>query len=335
MRALRIAYLVAGLGLLAAVLYGVDLAAAGEWLAGMGVAGVAAVIAVYALVFTCDSAAWWFILAREKLEGAWLGRLWLVRLVGEAFNAIIPAASLGGEPVKALLLKKRHGVGYGEAAASLVMAKTITLIALILFSAIGLTLMLGSNSYADTYGAVAGAGLAALAAGVLGFFAVQRWAVTSRLAARYAARHPGGRIETALGHMRSIDERFAGFYHRRPGRFAAALALALASWMFGALELYVILDFLGRPITPAEAWITESVLQLVRAGSFFIPANLGASEVGFVVLVGALTGQPPLGLAAALMRRARELLWIVAGLALGWRLSFTPAGVAALSDPDA
>ena len=63
-------------------------------------------------------------------------------------------------------------------------------------------------------------------------------------------------------------------------------------------------------------------------------ANLGASEVGFVVLVGALTGQPALGLAAALMRRARELLWIVAGVALGWRLSFTPAVVAAeLAEP--
>ncbi len=336
MRLLRIAYLIVGLGLLAAVLYGVDLAAAGEWLGRMGVAGVVAVITVYGLVFTCDSAAWWFILAGAKLEGVWLGRLWTVRLVGEAFNAITPAASLGGEPVKALLLKKRHGVGYGEGAASLVMAKTITLIALILFSAMGLTLMLGSNSYADTYGAVAGAGLVALAAGVLGFFAVQRWAVASRLAARFAVKHRGGRIEAALGHLRSIDDRFADFYHRRPGRFAGALALALSSWLFGALELYVILDFLGRPITPAEAWITESVLQLVRAGSFFIPANLGASEVGFVVLVGALTGQPPLGLAAALMRRARELLWIVAGLALGWRLSFTPAVVAAeLSEPEA
>ena len=328
MRALRIAYLVAGLGLLAAVLYGVDLAAAGAWLARMGVLGVVSVVAVYGLVFTCDAAAWWLILSGGKLEVAWLGRLWLVRLVGEAFNAIIPAASLGGEPVKALLLKKRHGVGYGEATASLVMAKTTTLIALIVFSALGLSLLLGSSSLADAYGAVAGAGLAALAAGVLGFFAVQRWGVASRLAARLAARYPGGRLETALGHLLSIDDRFAGFYRRRPGRFAAALALALAGWVFGALELYVILDFLGRPITPAEALITESVLQLVRAGSFFIPANLGASEVGFVVLIGALTGQPPLGLAAALMRRARELLWIVAGVALGWRLSFTPAAVA-------
>ena len=329
MRALRIVYLVAGLGLLAAVLIGVDLAAAGGWLGRMGFAGVASVIAVYALIFTCDSASWWLILAGARLEGGWLGRLWVVRLIGEAFNAIIPAASLGGEPVKALLLKRRYGVGYGEAAASLVMAKTINLIGLIVFSAGGLIVMLGDGAYATEYAEVAGAGLAALAAGVLGFFAVQRWGVASRLAARLAARRPGGRIETALGHLQSIDQRFVDFYHRRPGRFAAALGLVLSSWMLGALELYVILDFLGRPITPAEAWITESVLQLVRAGSFFIPASLGVSEVGFVVLVGALTGQPPLGLAAALMRRARELLWIVAGVALGWRLSFTPAVVTA------
>ncbi len=334
MRTLRIVYLVAGLGLLAAVLFAVDLAAAGGWLGRMGALGVASVFAVYALIFTCDSASWWLILAGEQLKGVWLGRLWMVRLVGEAFNAIIPAASLGGEPVKALLLKSRHGVGYGEAAASLVMAKTTNLIGLIVFSAGGLVLMLGMDTYATAYGAVAGAGLAALAAGVLGFFAVQRWGVASRLAARLAARRRGGRLERTLGHLRNIDERFVRFYHRRPGRFAGALGLALSSWMLGALELYVILDFLGRPITPAEAWITESVLQLVRAGSFFIPASLGASEVGFVVLVGALTGQPPLGLAAALMRRARELLWIVAGVALGWRLSFTPAAAAAeLAEP--
>ena len=109
----------------------------------MGFAGVASVIAVYALIFTCDSASWWLILAGARLEGGWLGRLWLVRLIGEAFNAIIPAASLGGKPVKALLLKSRYGVGYGEAAASLVMAKTTNLIGLIIFSAGGL-IVIGS-----------------------------------------------------------------------------------------------------------------------------------------------------------------------------------------------
>ena len=99
--------------------------------------------------------------------------------------------------------------------------------------------------------------------------------------------------------------------------------------MLGAVELYVILGFLGRPITFGEAWLIESVLQLLRAGRFFIPANLGASEVRFVVMVGALTGQPSLGLAAAVVRRSREVLWISLGLLLGWRLSFTPAAAAA------
>ena len=334
MRILRIVYLFAGLGLLAVILYEVDLSAAGAWLGRMGPLGVASVLAIYMLAFTCDSAAWWLTLAGPRLERLWLGRLWMARLVGEAFNAIIPAASLGGEPVKVLLLKKRHGVGYGEGAASLVMAKTVTLIGLIIYASVGLTLMMDRDIFGETYRIVAGVGVMVLAAGVLGFFAVQRWGVASRLAARLAAKRPGGRLETALGHLRELDDRFAAFYRHRPGRFAGALGFVLSSWLLGAVELYVILDFLGHPITFTEAWITESVLQLVRAGSFFIPANLGASEAGFVVLVGALTGQPPLGLAAALVRRARELLWIVAGVALGWRLSFSPSVVAAeLAEP--
>ena len=328
-RLLRIVYLLAGLGLLAIVVAGVDLDAVGQWLVRLGLLGIAGVVAVYAAAFLCDAASWWLILSSARLEAVWLGRLWQVRLVGEAFNAIVPAASLGGEPVKALLLKKRHGVDYREGVASLVMAKTTILLALIGFAAIGLVLMLRAEALADAYGAVAGAGLAALALGVVGFFAVQRWRIASRFGAWLARRGIGRRLESALTHLQTIDDRFVEVYRHRPGRFAGALGLAFGAWALGAVELYVILGFLGRPISLAEAWIIESVLQLVRAGSFFIPANLGASEIGFVVMVGALTGQPPLGLAAALVRRCREVLWISLGLLLGWRLSFTPAATAA------
>lgn len=318
--------------MLGVVVYGVDMAALGQWLGRMGGAGMALVFVLYAVVFICDSASWWLIMAGRRLKMIWLGRLWMVRLVGEAFNAILPAANLGGEPIKAMILKRRYGIRFGEVAASLVMAKTVNLFGLVLFSICGLGFMLGADSYASQYTAAAGAGLAALAVGATGFFAVQRWGVASRLAARLAARHPGGRIEKALEHLQSVDGRFADFYHRRPGRFVGALGLSLSSWLLGAVELYVILYFLGRTITPAEALITESVLQLVRAGSFFIPSSLGASEAGFVVLVGAMTGQPSLGLAAALVRRVREVVWIAAGVALGWRLSFTLAVAATAPD---
>ena len=51
-------------------------------------------------------------------ELRWVYRLWKVRMVGEALNFVLPAASMGGEPVKVVLLKSSHGIGYHEGASS-------------------------------------------------------------------------------------------------------------------------------------------------------------------------------------------------------------------------
>ena len=50
--------------------------------------------------------------------------MYVVRMIGEAYNNITPTASLGGEPVKAWLLKANWGVPLRDAGASLVIAKT-------------------------------------------------------------------------------------------------------------------------------------------------------------------------------------------------------------------
>jgi hypothetical protein len=62
-------------------------------------------------------------------------------MVGEAFNYTIPAGGMGGEPVKAVLLKRYFDIDYDDTIASLVMVKTINLIALIGFLSIGFALM--------------------------------------------------------------------------------------------------------------------------------------------------------------------------------------------------
>jgi len=56
-----------------------------------------------------------------------------------------------------------------------------------------------------------------------------------------------------------------------------------------------------------------------------VPAGLGFSEAAMVLLFGALTGQPALGLAVALIRRARELIWSAWGLWFGWLTALEPA----------
>jgi uncharacterized protein (TIRG00374 family) len=301
----------------------------GRHVLALGAPGALAVLAVFFLAFLVDTASWQLMLPSARLGAGWLYRLWKVRMVGEALNLVLPAGSLGGEPFKAVLLKRNYGLDYREGGASLVIAKTVNLLALLVFCAVGLVLMLRNPAVPEIYRLAAGAGLAALGLGVLGFFAVQRWRAASRLAHWLARGRLGAWLESYLAHIEDVDDRFHGFYARRPGRFAAALALALLNWLIGTVELYVIMAFLGQPVTVAEAWLIETVAQLVRAGIFFIPASLGASEAAMVLVYGALTGQPSLGLAVALIRRGRELLWIAWGFWIGWLFSLAPtsAGV--------
>ena len=331
---LRILYLLVGLGLLGLVLLHTDLSQVGARLSDLGAPGAGALALVYLLAFLCDTAAWQLMLPSASVTRGWFYRLWKIRMVGEAFNLIVPAGSLGGEPVKAALLKKHEAIGYKEGAASLVMAKTVTLLTLLAFSGAGLVVMTTREALPPAYRLLAGLGFAALCLGVVGFFAVQRWKVASRLAAWAARFRAGRRLESALLHIQDVDDHFVQFYARRRGRFAAAAGLAMASWLLGASELYLIMGFLGQPVTWSEAWMMEAVVQLVRAGSFFIPANLGATEAGLVLLAEALTGQPAAGLAAAIVRRGRELLWVTWGLALGWRLSSLPGRNTLTADPE-
>src|SRR5215475_15841037 len=70
--------------------------------------------------------------------------LWKVWMVGDAFNTVTPLGSFGGEPVKAALLKRHHGIGLREGTAALVLAQTINIMTLVLFLIAGVGLMLRS-----------------------------------------------------------------------------------------------------------------------------------------------------------------------------------------------
>ena len=102
------------------------------------------------------------------------------------------------------------------------------------------------------------------------------------------------------------------------------MVFAMFNWMLGAVELYLILYLIGYPISWAEAWLIESMLQLIRAVAFFIPAGIGALEGTLMFAYGAITGNPTPGIAAALVRRFRELVWIGLSLLIASALNLMP-----------
>jgi uncharacterized protein (TIRG00374 family) len=225
---------------------------------------------------------------------------------------------LGGDAVKAWLLKRRYGIGYRESGASLVIARTCSMIALALFAAVGTALLVARPGLGADARALVISGFATLTLGTVACMLVQYFGVTSRLV-RLLAAHPRAAASLArvAGAIVTVERQLVGFYRGHRRRLIVAVVAAFLTWILGAVEAYLVLHTLGLPVGLAEVWMLEAGVQLVRVAAFLIPAGLGAQEGAMVIAVCWLSGTPTLGVAAALIRRGRELAWIALSLLIG------------------
>lgn len=313
---LKIAYLALGAGLLAWVLSNVEIKAVWSIAAQIGATGMAAVVFIYFVGFLIDSFTWQLAIEGVPPSVLWLVRAFKIRIVGEVFNNIVPAAGMAGEPVKAVLLKRYYGVGFREGTASLILSRTINMIAELWFLAVGFVIVWLSPLPASFKG-LAAAGLGAFVVATLVFFYAQRLKITSLTSSWLGRWQIARRINDILHYIEDMDERLVRFYTRHRPRFGAAVGLAFVNWVAGAVEIWVIMPFLGHPMTFAEAWMIEAVVQLARSAAFLIPAGVGAQEGAFLLVYAVIAGSPELGVAVALVRRFREILWLGAGVAIG------------------
>ncbi len=312
---LRIGLLLFGMALLGVIVANTDIVEAARLVGSMGW-GIAVILAVYFVAFGGDSLSWQLTFRTLPMTAVVTARLFLVRMVGEAFNNTLPAGGMGGEPIKAILLKRRLGIDFREGTASLFLAKTVNMISLVGFLMVGFALMQAHPALDRPYKLVAGIGLGVLLTAVMIFFAIQRYRLSSVLATFFLRWTGGRRLARAIETIAEVEGRFIAFYSRSQARFGWALTLAFGNWLLGVVEVYAALYFLGFPVSWTEAWIIEAAAQLIRTGTFFIPASLGAQEGVYLLICGAITGSPTAGIAAALARRVREIVWIVAGFGI-------------------
>jgi uncharacterized protein (TIRG00374 family) len=265
------------------------------------------------------------------------GRLLAVRTAGEVVNMTTPTAYVGGEPLKAYLLTP-HGVPMIEALASVITAKTTMTIAQVLFILLGIGLafgLVGASSAGDAdaqmLAALVGVGL--LLFGIALFVMVQRIGLFLGLlnVLRWCRiRIPF--LETREDKLRELDRTILDFYTRDRRAFVLSIGFFFFGWMSEALEVYVILWFLGGPpVSPLAAVAIGALSSFIKGGTFFIPGSLGAQEGGNLLVLVAFGYSELAGITFALLRRVRELVWIAIGLgclaALGGRKAVTSEDV--------
>lgn len=323
-RVLTIALAALGLGVFAFILYHTDLSEVWRHVTRLGWFGLAVVLGASCVWFVVDTINWTLTLRSTRPGALWFSRLWPIHVTGEALNHVTPLASLGGEPMKAMLINQRYGIGYREGTTSLVLLHIINVCAEIPFLLLGIVLALGTGVLPEPVEIIMAAGGVVIVVLVAVLWFVQHYRFVSRLGRRLSRAWFGVAALRVARHVRAIESRLMEFYLGRPRRFFAACGLQFCNWCMGAVEIYLVLHFLGAPIPFVDALVIESVVVLVRTALFFVPSNIGAQEGTFLVVCGAITGSPELGVAVALIRRFRELFWISAGLLIGWGFSLKP-----------
>jgi glycosyltransferase 2 family protein len=268
----------------------------------------------HAVPMALNARAWQVLLPARRRRPSLSRFFWAVWL-REAVNGLLPVARIGGEVVTAQLL-----VGYGmrtaSAVASIVVDVTVSLASQFLFTISGVALL---AAYGGGVGAETAAALGGALAVVVALALAQRFGLFGLLA-RIGNALLGGRFDRLAGGAAPLDRAVRRLYRRRAAVLACGL-WQLAGWIAGAGEVWIALRFLGLETGFIPSLVVESVVQAASSAAFVVPAALGVQEGGFAVVAG-LVGIPvEIGLALALMRRAREvILFAPALLFWQWRL---------------
>lgn len=305
-RALRFLGLLLGLAIVVWLVANADTAALFNVFERIGW-GFAAILAARGATIAIDCVAWCCLLPRTERPS--FAALLPLRWIGESINTTLPAAQIGGEVVRARLLQQRL-LAPAQGAASVAVDFCLSLFAQILFTLLGLVLLVRLGDMAEWWPAVLGATLVPA-------FALLMWELLVRRRWLAAA----GRMAERLGQQglaASLASLGAALGLVAGGRAALALSLAfhLASFLGHAGELWLTLYLMGLSTVFADAVLLESLSLAARSAAFLIPSGWGAQEASLIALA-ALVGLPgDAGLALGLVKRAREFAVGLPGVAV-------------------
>ncbi len=238
------------------------------------------------------------------------------RWIAESINQLLPALHVGGNIVRAQLLARR-GVPGAVAGGSVVADITLHLLGQLVFTTLGLCLLLGHVG-GGTIARPVVMGLLGMALAVAGFLAVQRrgiFGVLSRLIARIVR---AGEWSALSSNADALDDAIRGFYADR-GRLVRSSVWHVLSWLLGAGEIWIALRFLGHPVGLTTAVVIESLGETVRTVAFAVPGALGVQEGGFLILGRIFGFTPEVAIALSLSKRVREISLGVPGL-VAWQV---------------
>ena len=270
----------------------------------------AVVIVLGGLRFAARSKAWSLCAEPERLR---VRDAFAATLVGDALGNLTPLGLLASEPAKVLMVKGR--ISTVTAVAAVAAENTFYSVSVLAMIAMGAIGFFAATSVPATLRVAVQAALGGvLALGLVGVWTVrQRPAVLTRLARVVAG--VSGREVTSIDRLRQIEVHFYAFLMWPAARIARVFAWEALFHVGAVAEVFLVLRLVSNA-TLLQAFVLEATGRFIVVVFKFVPYRLGVDEAGTALVARALTLDPTVGVALALVRRIRILVWNAVGLAL-------------------
>lgn len=240
-------------------------------------------ILVTGLAYLFATVSWQYCLG-DKRKDVSLGRLYLIRHVGETFTLFNPASVVGGDSLKAVILS-RYGINTKRAAASVLLSRLVMMasqLTLFISSFITLMFQMPALRLMDS---------SAHVAGVLPFLSSRSKSLRLK-------------VQTFLREVPPLIRENKKY-------MILSVLFAILHWIFGALEFYFILKFLNIDITIVQAMVIDLGVVFFKTAGAFIPGQIGFEEYGNKIMLSIVgVNSDEVWITASILRRARQIVWI-------------------------
>ncbi len=265
----------------------------------------------YRALFFLLYAVGWKALLKSSAVG--LGYVLWATTVRDAVDRLLPVASVGGSVVGVRILRWR-GVSGPVAGASIIVEILLTLVAVYVFTALGLVLLTEHGAAGDQYHRLLVIFILSLPVPAVMLGLLKNGAFLERVQSLIHSWVGEGAMSRATG---SLDREVRALLHR-PQALLVAGALQLVALVSGAFEIWFALWVFNHPVGVGAAVMLESMTQAIRHVAFIVPAGLGVQEAGLVMFGHVVGISSEMALAVGMVKRIRELAWGVPTL-LGWQ----------------
>jgi uncharacterized protein (TIRG00374 family) len=272
------------------------------------------IVALELIVDLFNTVGWWVTFAPNLRRGTF-GTVYLVRLAGTALNQVLPAASMGGEPAKVMLLRPHFPVA--AATASVLTARVSFTFAKAIFIAAGMLITWHRLRLPHGLSSALLAGFVVTLAGLVVFLMLQLRGF-ARVVGRFGRRAgvPEKWMAEIDGASGAVDAHVAEFYRSRPGDLARSIAAHLFASSFGVLQVSLLLGWLALPNDWQTSLAIEAFSALVSFIIFVVPGSVGVQEASKVMIFTALGLSASAGMSVGIAFRLNDIAGSAIGLAV-------------------